>query len=88
MINKIIKGHLLELLNKEKDLYKNRISICKECKLFSNTIIGEICDHTKCLYKDKVYDVGSKPYKSICGCGCRLNAKLRLKDEKCVLGKW
>ena len=75
----IIKGHINEVLKKEQDLYLYRIEICKECPLYTNTKIGHLCDKTKYVNKDG---------KIIHGCGCRLDAKARLFDEKCVLNKW
>lgn len=87
MLN-IIKGHINELLNKEFELYSERIKICDQCELESNTRIGKICDHRKCISGSKVYNIKNKSSESICGCGCRLDAKLRLFDEKCILNKW
>ena len=75
----IIKGHINEVLKKEQDLYLYRIGICKECPLYTNTKIGHLCDKAKYINKD---------YKIIHGCGCRLDAKARLFDEKCILNKW
>jgi len=84
----IIKGHINELLNKEFELYSERIKICDQCELQSLTTIGKICDHRKCIFENELYKSDKKPIGSICGCGCRLDAKLRLKDEKCILNKW
>lgn len=84
----IIKGHINEILNKELDLYKYRFEFCKECPLYTKSLIGNICDKNKCIDKDKQYTQENKTDKSICGCGCRLEAKLRLKDEQCILKKW
>ena len=75
----IIKGHINEVLKKEQDLYLYRIGICKECPLYTNTKIGHLCDKAKYINKDD---------KITHGCGCRLDAKARLFDEKCILNKW
>lgn len=75
----IIKGHINEVLKKEQDLYLYRIEICKECSLYTKTKIGHLCDKAKSVNKDG---------KMIHGCGCRLDAKARLFDEKCILNKW
>ena len=75
----IIKGHINEVLKKEQDLYLYRIEICKECPLYAKTKIGHLCDKAKSVNKDG---------KMIHGCGCRLDAKARLFDEKCILNKW
>lgn len=87
MLN-IIEGHINELFKKEQDLYDDRIKICDECQLESSTLVGKVCDARKCIKNGILYDKEHKPLKSTCGCGCRLSAKLRLKEEKCVLGKW
>lgn len=84
----IIEGHLKEIAGKEKTLSESRISICKECPLCSINRLGLVCDAKKCLNKE-TEEVVSFPGKNItCGCGCRLEAKTRLKNAKCVLGKW
>ncbi len=78
MLN-IIKGHLNELLDKQRDLYNDRIEICKSCPLFTNSKVGAICD------SNKKVKINGQTFK---GCGCRLSAKTRLKNEKCILKKW
>ena len=41
----IIDGHLKELFNKEEDLSKQRVNICKSCPLYKiDSILGEICN--------------------------------------------
>ena len=41
----IIEGHLNELFNREEDLSKKRIKICKSCLLYKNDILlGEVCN--------------------------------------------
>lgn len=78
MLN-IVKGHINEVFGNQQGLYEKRIKICKECPLFSESKIGYICDSKKKIIKDG---------KTIKGCGCRLSAKTRLKNEKCILKKW
>ena len=75
----IIDGHVNEMFNANEGLYEERMKICKECPLYTNTKIGHLCDKAKYINKDN---------KIIHGCGCRLDAKARLFDEKCVLNKW
>lgn len=83
----IIEGHLKELTNQENMLYKERIAICKECPLFSDSLMGYICDGSKCLGPDG--NIYKYPVTgSTCGCGCRLSAKTRLPNAHCVLNKW
>ena len=71
----ILQGHLNEIFKSQQDLYEERIKICKECPLFTESKIGYICDINKI-------------HNNIRGCGCRLSAKARLKNSECVLKKW
>lgn len=88
-VNQIIEGHIKEFKNEERELYEERIEICKKCPLYSISAIGEICDSKKCVNPEKQEVVEKYPNNgSICGCGCRLSAKTRLKSAKCVLSKW
>ena len=87
MLN-ILKGHINELFNYEQDLYEKRMNICNECPLMSKTKIGRICDRNKCMSNGKLIDRKKKDVNSICGCNCRLDSKLRLPDEECILNKW
>lgn len=86
-VEDILEGHYKEITNQENELFESRIKICKECPLYSNRL-GGVCDSKKCwnIVKNTLEDF---PGKNItCGCGCRLQAKLRLKNAKCVLNKW
>lgn len=47
-----------------------------------------MCDNKKCIENDSIYNNKNKSPNAICGCGCRLEAKLRLEDETCILKKW
>lgn len=86
-VKQIVKGHFNEISNKEQELYNYRIRICRECPLYSDTSFGPMCDAKKCI--DKNGNLFSfKKNNCISGCGCRLNAKTRVKDAKCVLNKW
>lgn len=87
-VGQIIEGHTKEIAHKEQDLYEQRIEICKSCPIFTNSSVGPICDPHKC-YNKKTGEssIGIAP-GFICGCGCRLGAKARLQNAKCVLGKW
>ena len=82
---------------------KERLAICQKCKAkVSHPIIGlkcspkqmiphvdpfsiELIEHLKALeYKYQIIN-GVVRVK---GCGCRLEAKTRLKNEECPAGKW
>jgi hypothetical protein len=88
-INHIVKGTVNNILNKEVDLYNERIKICKECKLYLATgIVGPICNpnlylNTKTNEISKTAKIGFKR-----GCGCLLASKTRVKETKCLLNKW
>ena len=46
----IAQGWANDLLKKEEELYQKRISICKECILYSKAgTFGPICDSKKCV---------------------------------------
>lgn len=86
-IGNIVTGHLNEVLGLNKDLVTERIKICKICPLFSQKF-GGVCN-SRLWLNVETGDVSleAKPgYKR--GCGCRLNAKLTLSNEKCPVGKW
>ena len=87
-VNHIVKGTINNVLNKEQDLYNERIRICKSCKLYiSDGIIGPRCNpylylNTKTDEISKTQKIGFKR-----GCGCLINSKARVKESKCPLGK-
>lgn len=86
-IGNIIKGHLNEVLNLNKDISLGRLEICYECPLFS-TKFGGLCNNRLWL-NIETGDVSleKKPgYKN--GCGCRLKAKASLTNAVCPIGKW
>lgn len=88
-VNQIVEGHIKELKKDNEQLYQKRIAICKKCPLFSNGIMGYVCDSKKCVDINKQDVVKDLPNKGdICGCGCRLSAKTRSESAKCVLNKW
>ena len=70
MVRKIInifKGWYYKAFNKNEQLARKRIAICKKCKsLVHIDMLGDICNE----------------------CGCILDAKARVIDEKCELNKW
>ena len=70
MVRKIInifKGWYYKTFNKNEQLARKRIAICKKCKsLVHIDMLGDICNE----------------------CGCILDAKARVRDEKCELNKW
>jgi hypothetical protein len=85
----IVKGHFNELFDYEGELSKERMLVCKACPLLiMKPGIGPVCNSA--LYLNiATGDTSEAPkdgYKR--GCGCRLNAKTRVADASCPLGKW
>lgn len=87
-VGQIVEGHYKEITKKENDLYDERIVICKECPLYSDTVLGPVCDSKKCWNKKENILETFPNGNNTCGCGCRLKAALRVKNKKCVLNKW
>lgn len=87
-VGQVIKGHINEITNQENALYEARIKICKKCPLYTETTFGPVCDSKKCFNPNTNKSQYYPSAGYICGCGCRLSAKTRLKDSECVLNKW
>ena len=85
-VGQIAEGHFKEITKQENELYESRIKICRECPLFSHSTLGDVCDAKKCWDGNKVVKYPGPDI--ICGCGCRLDAKARVRGAKCVLNKW
>lgn len=86
-VGKVVQGHINEVLGLNKDIKNIRLNICKKCPLYTPRF-GGMCNN-KLWYNANSGDV-SIAYKDgyIRGCGCRLQAKTTLADEKCPAGKW
>lgn len=86
-IGAIVQGHVNEILGLNKDLSQERMKICKECPLFVQEL-GGLCNPR--LYLNPVTGDTSVKYKDGYrrGCGCRLNAKTKLKNAHCPNDKW
>lgn len=88
-IGQIAEGFLNNALGKEEDLFKNRIDICRQCKLHKiDSIFGEICN--KKLYINPITEETSNVQKKgfINGCGCVLSSKCRVPQATCPLNRW
>lgn len=87
-VTQIAKGMINNLLDKEDDLYQQRIKICRDCKLLKHDrIFGEVCNSSLYMNKDNEISNVPKPgFKS--GCGCMLGSKCRVKEARCPLEKW
>ena len=83
----IINGHTKELFNLNQELSQNRLKICYSCPLYSKSL-GGICNN-KLWLNPNTGDVSDKPKEGyVRGCACRVNAKTRIPEAKCVAGKW
>ena len=85
----IINGHVNEALGKNEDIKDKRMEICKKCPLYKETPMGPICNPRLYISETDKITVIDRPrvgYKR--GCGCRLNAKTRLQNSKCIINKW
>lgn len=83
----IINGHINEVLGKNTDIALDRLSICYSCPLYSPKL-GGTCNSKLWLNPNTgdVSTVQKDGYKQ--GCGCRLEAKTRVLESSCPLGKW
>lgn len=88
-LSKIVEGHVKELLGKEQTLYEKRLSICNRCKLKTkDRILGNVCSKSKWLNLETNEVSNTRKDGFYNGCGCRLNAKLRIEEASCPLKKW
>lgn len=87
-LHDIALGHVHELLGQNEEISRIRLKLCRQCGLYSATVVGAICDSSK--YMNPQTGEISKEYKDgyVNGCGCRLNAKTRLMTTGCPLNKW
>lgn len=54
LIQQIAQGFYNNLLNKEDDLYQERIKICRSCNLIKvDKIFGEECSSCGCILRSK-----------------------------------
>lgn len=86
-VKQIAEGWINDTLKLEQDLYNRRMPICRKCPLYSEGKMGPMCDAKKCIDENEV--VSSYPGNGkICGCGCYIEKKTRVKNSKCVRGLW
>ena len=84
----IAKGFFNNLTNREDLLYKERIAICRSCKLLKkDSIFGEICNDN--LFLNPNTDEISRENKQgfFSGCGCILRSKTRVPEARCPLNR-
>lgn len=86
-LGNIIQGHWNEVMGRNKDMSERRLNICYSCPIYS-TRLGGLCNN-KLWLNPNTGDVSTtkkEGYKN--GCGCRLQAKTKLPNAVCPLGKW
>ena len=88
-ITHILKGTINNILDKEQEMYEERMKICESCKLYvPGGIAGPKCNPY--LYLNSKTDETSRIPKIGFnrGCGCILNSKTRVKEAHCPNKKW
>lgn len=87
-IKNIVEGHINELLGNKESIAEPRLAICQKCPLYKKTVAGYICNNNAWL-NPKTGDFSlDKKDDYVKGCGCRLNAKVRVPSAQCPAGKW
>lgn len=83
-VSQIIEGTVNNLLDKNTELYQERINICKKCPLLNS--LG-ICNPLKYLNPQTGEVSNTKKEGFVKGCGCVMSSKTRVPNAKCVVGK-
>jgi len=84
----IASGFYHKLTNGNQDLKEERIKICNSCPIKSYSVFGDVCNK-KLFLNPKTNEV-SKINKDgfYHGCGCVIDAAVRVKFKQCPAGKW
>lgn len=88
-ITQIVEGTIKNVLNIDTDYSKERLEICRTCKLLKiDPIFGEVCN--KHLFLNPVTDnISTHPKIGFLnGCGCVIKSKTKVLNAKCPLNKW
>ena len=87
-IVQIIEGTVNNILNKQEELFKERIEICRTCPLLLIGMFGEECNPGLWMNPNTL-EISTKAKEGfIHGCGCILRSKTRVKDAVCPLKRW
>lgn len=84
-VTQIIQGTINNFLDKNPELYQERIAICKQCPLLNS--LG-VCDPLLYLNPQTGEVSRSKKEGFVRGCSCVMSSKTRVPNAKCVAGKW
>ena len=88
-VGNILQGHINEVFGNNDDLATTRLGVCRECALYKvSPAWGPMCDSSKYISKDGLETSSTKLPGYVKGCGCRLSAKTRLQNAKCIINKW
>ena len=72
-----------------EDFYLTRIKICEECRLYKISFSGAICNPDLYLnLEDKTTTSYIPKNGYVRGCNCLLKRKAKIKNAKCIAGKW
>lgn len=87
----IIEGHINELRSltnltsqDEEKVFELRKTICDSCPLK----VGNTCNTKKYINKETKEAFDKPGPNRVKGCGCRLSAKQKSKNDKCPAGFW
>lgn len=86
-IKEILSGHLKEVLNINEELYLKRVKTCEKCPLYSEKY-GGYCNPKLWINPNTNQISEIEMLGWIKGCGCRIRAKARNKNNHCILNKW
>lgn len=88
-VNHIAEGFYNKLTNNKNELKKERMVICKACKLYkTDSIFGAMCNK-KLYLNPETNETSTRPIKGYySGCGCVIEMKARVQDSRCPLNKW
>lgn len=88
-IKNIIQGHINEFLGNKETIASPRREICKKCPLYHTSYLGwqECNSHAYIDPSTDAFSTREKP-GYVKGCGCRIEAKITVPEEKCPAGKW
>lgn len=85
-VGQIAEGWTNDFLGKEQELSDMRMKICRKCPLYDEE--KDRCSSKRC-YNKETGELSTAPEKGfICGCGCFISKKSRVRNAKCVLGYW
>jgi hypothetical protein len=84
----LVPGYVSKFFGLNKNYKKERLLICKKCPLFFNKNGTYICNSSLYMNPNNgdVSIEEKEGYKR--GCGCVLDYKTGIINEKCPLGKW